>query len=142
MSKKVPSLFVARSIGPLFFGIVTKNEKAMSDPSLDDIRLVASPRGVVYLISTRSKVFVGGVFKSVLDAANRSLPEEDRLEKSNLFKVMRGARRYNQHKGCTAARVPVEGVLEHPLFAQARPENVVLVSAYATRSCSHGVSPR
>tara|TARA_B100002051_G_scaffold270472_2_gene303471 strand:- start:219 stop:563 length:345 start_codon:yes stop_codon:yes gene_type:complete len=114
----------------------------MSDPTLDDIRSIASPRGVVYIISTRSKVFVGGVFKSVLDAANSSLAEEDRLEKSNLFKVMRGSRRYNQHKGCTAARVPAEGVLEHPLFAQARPENVVLVSACAPGSCSDDVSPR
>ena len=63
---------------------------------------------VAYLIATRSGLYYGSCFERVLAAVNGSLPPAERLDRSDLYKVMRGAYRFNSHKGCTAAatRVP------------------------------------
>ena len=56
-------------------------------------------RGVAYLIATRSGLYYGSCFERVLAAVNGSLPHAERLNRSDLYKVMRGAYRFNCHKG-------------------------------------------
>ena len=83
------------------------------------------PRGVGYIIATPVGVFYGGCFKDVLGAANASLPVADRLERSNVFKVMRGARRYGVHKGCRAARVAEDELFTHPIWCAGATKTLV-----------------
>ena len=74
-------------------------------------------RGVAYLIATRDNgLYYGSCFERVLAAVNGSLPPAERLDRSDLYKVMRGAYRFNCHKGCTAARVPEKALPSNPLW--------------------------
>ena len=80
---------------------------------------------VAYLIATRSGLYYGSCFERVLAAVNGSLPPAERLDRSDLYKVMRGAYRFNCHKGCTAARVPQNELASHPLWHSMALKNFV-----------------
>ena len=86
--------------------------------SMSALPTTAPPRRdrVAYLIATRSGLYYGSCFERVLAAVNGSLPPAERLDRSDLYKVMRGAYRFNCHKGCTAARVPEKELASHPLW--------------------------